>query len=502
LLGALLSVWFVGLLTRLSPITLPSFIKPSPDGTVAAFTIAVSVLVGIAAGLLPAFQAGSRDLQSALQDSSARSGAGRTRRRFRSGLVVAEVALAMTLLVGAGLLMRSFRNLARFHPGFEPSGVLSMNVALPGLGPAPAQVQSGAAQPLTQPGPSATQQQSAAQGAIDARTVITSRQVLQRIRAIPSVVSASASSDIPLNGDSSAIFYNAEGQSITEAETRPRAYIHRVTPEFFSALGAPVLTGRTFTETEIEGHSDVVIVTQNLTRRFWPGQDPIGKRIKSGGPDSSSPRWTIIGTVAEMKYRGLPDNPTADPDIFLPFSERRRSVAILIRSSSDPSTLGDAARAAVHEISPSIPIYGVSTMSERVSQAIERSRFAGWMMAVFAGLALTLASIGLYGVMAYTVRLRTREIGVRIAIGATPGAVARAIVRDGMLLAVIGIALGIAASLALTRLLDTLLFGVGAMDAPTFALVALALGLVALLACYLPARRASRTDAIIALRSE
>jgi putative ABC transport system permease protein len=203
-----------------------------------------------------------------------------------------------------------------------------------------------------------------------------------------------------------------------------------------------------------------------------------------------------------MKYRGLPDNPTADPDIFLPFSDRIRNVAILIRSSATPSSLGDAARTAIHEISASIPIYEVSTMSERVGQAIEQSRFASWMMAVFAGLALLLASIGLYGVMSYTVRLRTRELGVRIAIGASPGTVAGEVVGEGMLLVAIGIALGIAASLALTRLLSTLLFGVGAMDPPTFAFVALALAFVALLACYLPARRASRIDPVSALRSE
>jgi putative ABC transport system permease protein len=492
LLGAVLSVWLVRLLTRLSPITLPSFIKPSPDWTVAGFTIAVSVVVGLAAGLLPAFQAGSHDLLPALQDSSARSGGSRVRRQLRAALIVGEVALAMTLLVGAGLLMRSFQNLSRFHPGFEPSSALTLRIALP---QAPAN-QPSSGQPLAQSQPQTLTAKP------DAKTVTTGRQVLERIRSIPSVDAASVSSDVPLSGGGSAFFYSAEGQTITDAQTRPRAYIHSVSPDFFAAVGAPILEGRTFTEVEMQSQADVVIVTENLTRRFWAGEDPIGKRIRAGGPDSNEPWSTIIGVVPEMKYRGLPDNPTADPDVFVPFNDRRRNMFIVIRSATDPSNLAAAARATVHDIDPSIPIFEVSTMSERVARAIEQSRFAGWMMTVFAGLALALASIGLYGVMAYTVRLRTRELGVRIAMGASPGALAAAVVRGGMTLVAIGIALGIAAALGLTRVLNTLLFGVGPADPLTFAGVAVVLAMVALVACYLPARRASRIDPVTALRCE
>jgi putative ABC transport system permease protein len=393
----------------------------------------------------------------------------------------------MTLLVGAGLLMRSFHYLSAFRPGFDPSGTLSLSVALPQPQLAQPQPAQSGVQPLSTP---------------DARAVVTGRQILQRIRAIPSVISCSVSTDVPLSGRESAFFYSAEGQSITDAQTRPRAYIHLVSPEFFDAVGAPILAGRTFTEIEMQGQAGVAVVTENLTRRFWPGEDPIGKRIKAGGADSKEPWSTIIGVVPEMKYRGLPDNPTADPDVFVPFNDRRRNVIILIRSSMDASSLAGAARAAVHEVDPSIPIYEATTMSDRVAQAIEQSRFAGWMMTVFAGLALTLASIGLYGVMAYTVRLRTRELGVRIAIGASPGAVTGAVLREGMLLVGIGIAIGIASAIALTRLLNTLLFGVGAMDPLTFGGVAVVLAGVALVACYVPARRASRIDPVTALRWE
>ena len=279
-----------------------------------------------------------------------------------------------------------------------------------------------------------------------------------------------------------------------------QAYVHRISPEFFATLGAQMLSGRSFTETEMEGRANVVVVTDNLTRRFWSVQDAIGKRIKAGDLASSNPWWTIIGVVREIKYRGLPENPTADPDVFLPFSDRQRQVAILIRSSRDPSGLTAATRAVAHEVDPSITIYEVATRAERVSRAIERSKFAGWMMTIFAGLALLLASVGLYGVMAYTVRRQTREIGVRIALGASPGDVVGMVVRKGMALVSIGTGIGLTAALALTRLLHSLLFEVSAVDPLTFLGVAAALGVVALIACYVPARRTARSDPVTALR--
>jgi putative ABC transport system permease protein len=336
----------------------------------------------------------------------------------------------------------------------------------------------------------------------DPSAVVTGRQLLERLRALPAVVSASVASDIPLGAGSSAIFYSAEGQSITDAQTRPRAYVHRITPEFFATVGAQMLNGRSFSETETEGRANVVVVTDNLTKRFWQGQDPIGKRIKAGDSASKNPWWTIIGVVREMKYRGLPENPTADPDVFLPFSDRQREVAILIRSSQDPSGLAAAARAAAREVDPSITIYEIATMSDRVGRAIERARFAGWMMTIFAGLALTLASVGLYGVMAYTVRRQTREIGVRIALGASAGDVVGMVIRKGMALVSVGMGVGLAAALALTRLLHTLLFEVSAVDPFTYLGVAAALGVVALIACHAPARRAARIDPVTALRYE
>jgi len=480
-LGLLLAVWSVQLLSKASPITLPTFVKPSTDWTVAAFAVGVSILVGVFVGLMPAYQAGRQGLYEALKESGARSGDGLARRRFRGALVIAEVALALTLLVGAGLLMRSFQRLSAVHLGFDPNDVLTLTAALPRSAPPP---------------------QSPAVASADPSAVVTGRQLLERLRALPAVVSASVASDIPLSAGGNAIFYSAEGQAITDAQTRPRAYVHRITPEFFATVGAQMLSGRSFTETEMEGRANVVVVTDNLTRRFWHGQDPIGKRIKEGDTASENPWWTIIGVVREMKYRGLPENPTADPDVFLPFSDRQREVAILIRSSRDPSGLAAAARTAAREVDPSITIYEIATMSERVGRAIERARFAGWMMTIFAGLALTLASVGLYGVMAYTVRRQTREIGVRIALGASAGDVVGMVIRKGMALVSVGMVVGLTASLALTRLLHTLLFEVSVVDPLTYLGVVATLGVVALIACYAPARRAARIDPVTALRYE
>jgi putative ABC transport system permease protein len=485
--GLLLASWSVRILSQASPITLPSFVKPAPDWKVAAFAAGISILVGVFVVLIPAYQVDRQNPYEALKESGLRSGGGSARRRFRGALVIAEVALALTLLIGAGLLMRSFQRLAALHPGFDPNGVLTLAAALP-RGPV-----SPSPSPSPSPPPASAPNQQA---------VVTSRQLLERLRALPSVVSACMATDIPLGPGGGAIFYSAEGQPITDAQTIPRGYIHQVTPEFFATVGAQLQRGRTFSETEMEGRANVVIVTDNLTKRFWPGQDPIGKRIKPGGSNSNAPWWTIIGVVHEMKYRGLPENDTPDPDLFVPFSDSRRLVAIMIRSSRDPSGLAPAVRAAAREIDPSITIFEVATLPERVGRAIERSRFAGWMMTVFAGLALTLAAVGLYGVVAYTVRRQTREIGVRIALGASRSDVVIMVVRKGMALVLVGIGIGLIAAIALTRLLQTLLFEVSAMDPLTILVVAILLAAVALLACYLPARRAARINPVTALRYE
>jgi predicted permease len=310
------------------------------------------------------------------------------------------------------------------------------------------------------------------------------------------------SSDLPLSNEGGAIFYTAEGQTPVTAQNMPRTYVHRITPGYFRALGVGLLHGRDFAPEEVDGSRNVVIVTEGLVRRFWPGQDPIGKRIKGGRPDSSAPWLQIIGVVSDLKYRGLPRNPTPDPDIFLPFNERARGFALLVRTEDEPAGFAAAVRDQIRNVDGSAVVFNVAPMTERVGSQMAQSRFTSWLMGVFAATALLLAMIGIYGVMAYSVAQRTREIGIRMALGAARTDVLRMIAVRGLVLTGAGIAIGLAASFGLTRLVQTLLYGVSATDPLVFGGVAALLIAVAMLATYIPARRATRVDPMVALRYE
>jgi predicted permease len=390
----------------------------------------------------------------------------------------------MLLLVGAGLMIRSVRQLTALHPGYDTERVLTLRVNLPRLAPTP----SGSTDP-------------AAVATADGRTAVTVRDVARRLAQIPSVESAAVGTDGPLMG-SNAIFFTAEGQPPVTAQNVPRAYIHRVSAEFFRTLGIPLLTGRTFSETEMQGNSNVVIVSEAVARRFWRGQDPIGKRIKPGGTASQSPWLTIVGVVNDMKYRALPDNPTSDPDIFGPVSERQRSLALFVRTSLDPASLAPSVRRVLRDADPAAVIYNIATMRELASRETARSRFTGWLMGIFAASALLLAMIGIYGVMSYAVTRRTQEIGIRMALGAARGKVLGMVLRDGMRLTGAGLLLGAVTAFPLTRLIDNLLYDVVSTDPAAYLAAATALAAAALLACLLPAARATRIAPASALRNE
>jgi putative ABC transport system permease protein len=288
----------------------------------------------------------------------------------------------------------------------------------------------------------------------------------------------------------------------TTAQNVPRAYTHRISPEFFSTLRIPIVAGRTFTDEELTPASQAVVVSERVVKRFWPGQDPIGKRIKFGQLTSSATTWlSIVGVVGEVKYRGLPENPTADPDIYLPFVDRNSQFALAVRASVPASSLVAPLRAVIREADPSIPVYQVSTMDELISGQTSQSRFTMWLMGIFAAVALSLSVIGIYGVMSYLVAQRTREIGIRLALGAGARDILRLVVGNGARLIVAGILIGLVASFALQRLVSSMLFGVTAADAASGIAVAV-LAAVALLACYVPALRATRVDPLHALRYE
>jgi predicted permease len=476
LAGLVLAHWGVGALIAASPITFPTYIQPGLDPSVTLFTVAISCAAALLLGLAPAIHVRAGNLFEAVKQAG-RTIDTRKGSRFRGALVTAEVAFAMLLLVGAGLLIRSLRELSAIKPGYDPNHLLTLRVSLPRL-------------PESVPGTPA-----------DGKGTVLARDMAAAAARVPSVELAALASDVPLSG-SSANTYTAEGQPPVNASNSPRAYVHRVSPNFFQALRIRFMAGRTFTDAEVQANSTAAIVSENLVKRFWPGQDPIGKRVRLGRPDSTAPWMTIVGVVTEMKYRGLPENPTADPDIFMPFNENARTFMMIVRTALEPASIASSVRTVLRQADPTLVVYGVTTMQEAVARQTASNRFTGWIMGIFAAAAMVLAMIGIYGVMSYAVSRRTQEIGVRMALGAARGEVIGMVVRQGMGVIAIGLTLGIAAALGLTRLLSTLLYGVTPSDVPTFAAAAFGLAAVALVACLIPAMRASRIDPAIALRNE
>jgi putative ABC transport system permease protein len=471
---ALASVGLRALL-QASPVTFPSFVQPHIDFRVALFTAGVAVASGILLGLAPAMHGRISRLGDALKES-ARGSEGTRARTVRSALVVAEVSLAVLLLVGAGLMIRTVQHIVAIDPGFNPDRVLVARVSIPRQATA-----------ATTDGP--------------APLVVAARTLLERVRALPGVSAVSLASDPPLSGLDSAVFYSAEGDDSTDAQTRPRAYVHRVAPEFFTTIGIPLRSGRTFLESEMRPTSSAVVVSEHVVTRFWPGQDPIGKRIKIGNLASQNPWLTIVGVVGEVKYRGLPENPTADPDLYFPFIDRAQQVSMVVRTSGDPASLVPSVRQAIREVDPSIPLFGIFAMSARIADQTAQFRFSAWVLGAFAAMALLLSAIGIYGVMSYLVSQRTREVGIRMALGASRREIVRLIVGRGAQLIAIGILLGALASIGLQRVMSALIYQASILDGVTAAAIA-ALAAAGLLACYLPALRASRVDPLVALRTE
>jgi predicted permease len=462
-----------------SPVAFPTFVQPQLSLSVLAFGIVIALLSGVLLGIAPMMHGRLPRLSDALKTSSRGGSSGMRSQRLRSALVIGEVALAVVLLAGAGLMIRSIQKLAAIEPGFEAANVLTVNATIPRQTAPPAAPGAAPAAP--------------------APFVSSHADVLERIRAVPGVEAVSLASDLPFGGWS-AIFYSAEGDATVAAETMPRAYIHRVTPEFFATLRIRLEAGRTFLPGEEKPDSPAVVVSHNVTRRFWPNQDPIGKRIKFGAPGSQNPWLTIVGVVDEVKYRGLPENPTRDPDLYLPYIDRATQ-GVVVRTRVEPSSLASAIRAAIRDGNASILTFNASTLADLVAQQSSASRFTTWLLSVFAATALVLSVVGLYGVMSYLVAQRTREFGIRLALGASRTEIVRRVLRDGAWRIAIGAAAGLAATTGLARLLAGLVYGVGTFDISSLLAVA-TLVVVAIAACGIPAVRATRVDPAIALRSE
>lgn len=468
--GLLLSVWGIDLLRAFGPDNVPRLQDVTVDRWVLGWTALVSLGSGILFGLAPAWHGTRLDLNSALKEGGRSASESAGARRVRGFLVVSEVALAMMLLIGAGLLIRSFISLQQVRPGFSSEQVLTMQVRL-----------SRARYPE-----------------LPQVTTFYER-LLERVSSLPGVRSAAISSSLPPNGLEVSDTFNVEGVLSADDANSPLGSVLFSTPGYFKALGVPVLQGRDFTETDTPTTPRVVIINETLARKYFPATSPLGKRFKEGGSDRTANPWMeIVGVVGDVKYEGL-DLPTA-PAFYLPFRQSPiRGMNLVVNTSLAPAALTAAVRAEMRKIDPEIPVARVSTMERLIDESVAQPRFRTFLIGIFSAVAMLLAAIGIYGVVAYSVSQRTQEIGIRMALGARRSDVLRLVVRQGMTLTLAGVALGVLGALALTRLTANLLFGVGATDPITFATISILLIFVALLACYIPARRAAKLDPMRAL---
>ncbi|HWP43478.1 MAG TPA: ABC transporter permease, partial [Blastocatellia bacterium] len=467
--GLVLAFWLVDLLVAFAPGGTPRLNEIAIDGPMLAFTFVIAMATGLVFGLIPAMQSSSPDLNRSLKENKGTNVGGSS--RARNALVVAEVALALVLLIGAGLLVKSFVNLMRVDPGFKPENVLTMNVALP-----------------------------RAKYSESHQVLAFYDQLLNRIRSLPGVEKAAATTSLPLgivNTDTSFII---EGRPAPQPGEEPGAWYSQVTPDYFAAMGMRLVKGRVFDERDHANSPLVIVINETMARRYWPDEDPIGKRI--AGDSGEKPNWReIVGVVADVKHFGL--DTEARPTMFFPFSQvPSRAVFLTVRTTSEPMSLVAAVKSQITSLDKDLAASRIATMAEMVSRSVSQPRFVLLLLGVFATLALALAAVGIYGVISYSVTQRTHEIGIRMALGAGSSDVMRLIVGRGMGLTAAGVGIGIVGSLLLTRVMESLLFGVSATDWGTYAVITVMLTLVAMIASYIPARRATRVDPIKALRYE
>jgi predicted permease len=487
--GVILSMWAGDALLALSPVQLPSFAAPGVDWRTLSFVAGVGVLLTVVIGLSPLRTTRNHSLSQDLREGAVEARGGTAGRTLQL-IVAGQIAVTVTLLVGAALFGRSFSALAKFDPGFTADGVVSMRVQLP--------VVAGAQAAPPAPGQGQPSGQSPDQPQIASAASLA---LLEDLRGLPGVTHAALASAIPLGGQG-AIFYSAEGMGEVDATNRPRAFLHRVSPDYVETIGLKVMEGRGFEATDLGANATNVMVTAAMARRFWPGQSALGRRIKSGDLTGTAPCWTIVGVLEDANLRGIPQNPTADPDIFLPFNERSRGFAVLLRTSADPSSLIRPATDLMRRREPGIAVFAAQPLTDLVDQQLAASRFLTWLTGVFAGTALTLAIIGIYGLLAYWVGQRTREIGVRAALGANRGQLMGMVVGQGLMLAMIGVIAGGLAAAGLGRFVETQLYAVRPLDVVSFAATGGVMILTAFIASVVPALRALRIDPINALRGE
>jgi putative ABC transport system permease protein len=467
--GLLLATWGTAALTALSPATMLRLQPVGADWRVLAFTLSLSLLTGLLFGLAPAWHAARQDVQLALKESGGSSPGGR-QGRLRGALVVAELALALMLLAGAGLLVRSFLRALEVAPGFESRNLLTMTVPAAG-----------------------------AKYKEEAQVRAYYDEVSGRVAALPGVEAVGVVSNLPFGGNMDKSGFHVETKPLANPAQAPSAERYGVSPDYLRAMGIPVLRGRAFTARDGPDAPLVALVNETAAKRVWPHEDPLGQRVRLGGPND--PPRTVVGVVGDVSHYELETPP--DLQAYVPHAQWTDSyMQLVVRTATDPGGLINPVREAVRAIDPNQPVYQIATMRELIATSLAPRRFTLALVAALAAVALLMAGVGIYGVMSYATAQRTPEVGIRIALGAQAADVLRLVVGQGMRLAAAGVALGLVGAFALTRLMSGLLFGVTAADPLTFAAVAALLVGVAALACYVPARRATKVDPLTALRSE
>ena len=471
-LGLLLAVWGTAALVNLPSLNIPRLASAGVDLGALAFTLAVSVITGIVFGLAPALHASRFNLFGSLKEGGRTATSGMGHSRIRSLLVISQVSLAVVLLIGASLLIESMFHLLHQSPGFDPKGVMAFNLDLPD-----------------------------ARYGKPAQSADFFKNLLEKVRAVPGVKSASAVMPLPLSSNILRTSFEIEGQPMAKSDL-PRTFIRAVGLDYFGTMRIPLVAGREFNERDDRLAPHVIIINQTLARKSFSGENPIGKHMKPGmSADKSDSMCEIVGVVADVKHRNLWQPP--DPESYVPYEQNPiGAMDIVVRSEGDPMTLLPAMRAQVLALDAELPIYKAQRMEEYVAASVAQRRFTSLLCSIFAGAGLLLAVVGLFGVMSYSVAQRTHELGVRVAVGAAKADILQLILKEGMGITVVGIVVGLFGTLAVSTILKSQLYGVSARDPLTFLGVILLLALVALAACYIPARRATRVDPMVALRYE